>query len=309
MIRPLVSIVINNYNYGHFLGDAIDSALAQTYSNVEVVVVDDGSTDNSHTVIKHYGDRIIPIYKPNGGQASAFNAGFAASNGDIICFLDADDVYLPRKIETVVEQISNFQSMQWCFHPLQLVDINQKSIEPILGIRLPHKLDLRQHMAQGQLKGYFPFAIPPTSGLCFTRALLLQILPMPTANLKILADSYLQFAALGLASGVALENPLALQRLHGNNFYTANLQAQRLSAPVIVLTAWTLRDRFPILKRFANSLFAQGLGLFWKFGEIESSLKPLIDRYQEVLTPKNFSGLNSALPITTSSHAELVKTI
>ncbi len=62
-----VSIIINNYNYGRFLKEAIDSALNQTYSNTEVIVVDDGSTDNSHEIIAEYGKQIIPILKENRG--------------------------------------------------------------------------------------------------------------------------------------------------------------------------------------------------------------------------------------------------
>src|SRR5436853_3004216 len=79
-----VSIIINNYNYGRFLRDAIDSALGQGYPNTEVVVVDDGSSDDSRDIIASYGNRIIPVLKVNGGQASAFNAGFEASGGDVI---------------------------------------------------------------------------------------------------------------------------------------------------------------------------------------------------------------------------------
>ena len=81
-VAPLVSIVINNYNYGRFVGSAIESALEQSYSNTEVIVVDDGSTDTSREVIASFGDRIGAVLKANGGQASAYNAGFAASKGD-----------------------------------------------------------------------------------------------------------------------------------------------------------------------------------------------------------------------------------
>ena len=64
----LVSIIITNYNYGQFLAQAIESALAQTYPHVEVIVIDDGSTDHSAGIIRSYGKRISPIFKPNGGQ-------------------------------------------------------------------------------------------------------------------------------------------------------------------------------------------------------------------------------------------------
>lgn len=96
-IELLVSIVINNYNYDRFLAQVIDGALGQIHSNIEVVVVDDGSTDNSRDVIARYGDRIVSVLKTNGGQASALNAGFAASKGEIICLLDADDLFYMKK--------------------------------------------------------------------------------------------------------------------------------------------------------------------------------------------------------------------
>jgi hypothetical protein len=88
----LVSIIVNNYNYARYLADAIDSALAQTWHPLEVIVVDDGSTDDSWAVIERYGDRVRAIRQPNGGQGAAYNAGFAASRGEWVLFLDSDDV-------------------------------------------------------------------------------------------------------------------------------------------------------------------------------------------------------------------------
>jgi len=99
----LVSIIINNYNYERFLAEAIDSALAQTYEDVEVIVVDDGSTDNSRQIIAEYGDRIIPILQANGKQAAAFNSGFARSQGEIIIFLDSDDYLVPQAVAEIVK--------------------------------------------------------------------------------------------------------------------------------------------------------------------------------------------------------------
>ena len=101
MPRPLVSIVINNYNYARFLRAAIDSALSQSYASIEVLVVDDGSTDQSRAIIDSYGDRIRPVLKKNGGQASALNTGFAQCQGGIVIFLDADDILLPHATQRV----------------------------------------------------------------------------------------------------------------------------------------------------------------------------------------------------------------
>ena len=115
--RPLVTILINNYNYGRFLKDAIDSALNQTYRNLEVIVVDDGSTDDSREIIAAYGNKITSVLKENGGQASALNAGFAASRGEIICLLDSDDSFDPCKVERVVP---NCRPGSMLYHTLRL---------------------------------------------------------------------------------------------------------------------------------------------------------------------------------------------
>ena len=88
----LVSIVINNYNYGRYIGAAIDSALAQTWNPLEVIVVDDGSTDDSWAVIESYGERVHAIRQANGGQGAAYNTGLAASRGEWVLFLDSDDM-------------------------------------------------------------------------------------------------------------------------------------------------------------------------------------------------------------------------
>ena len=102
MKQPLVSVIIPNYNYGHFLAQSIDSVLAQTYPNIEIIVVDDGSSDDSAEVLMTYSDKIKWIKQSNQGVSAARNKGTAASKGELIAFLDADDVWLPEKIEKQV---------------------------------------------------------------------------------------------------------------------------------------------------------------------------------------------------------------
>lgn len=104
---PKVSVIIPCYNGARFLRQAIDSALTQSYPNVEVVVVDDGSTDDSGEIAHSYGDRIKVIEQPNSGLSAARNAGVKASSGDLIALLDADDVLLPECILNRVALLAN----------------------------------------------------------------------------------------------------------------------------------------------------------------------------------------------------------
>jgi glycosyltransferase involved in cell wall biosynthesis len=99
MAHPLVSVIIPNYNYARFVGAAIDSVLGQTYPNLEVIVVNNGSTDNSLEVLKAYGDRIRLIDQANKGQSEARNSGIAVARGEFIALLDADDVWVREKLE------------------------------------------------------------------------------------------------------------------------------------------------------------------------------------------------------------------
>src|SRR5262249_20780715 len=97
-----ISIVITVYNYERYVGQAIDSALAQSHPADEIVVVDDGSTDNSAEVIARYGDRIRAVHQKNQGNIAAFETGYREAKGDVLLFLDADDVLLPDAVKNVV---------------------------------------------------------------------------------------------------------------------------------------------------------------------------------------------------------------
>src|SRR3990172_8271100 len=99
---PLVTVVIPSHNYARYVGDAVQSVLAQTYVPVEVIVVDDGSTDDTLQVLARFGDRIRVLRLPGHGVAHARNAGLRAAMGEFIVFVDADDVLLPDALAAQV---------------------------------------------------------------------------------------------------------------------------------------------------------------------------------------------------------------
>ena len=108
MFKPLVSVIIPVYNGSNYMREAIDSALSQTYENIEVIVVNDGSADGGLTdeIARSYGDRIRYFVKENGGVSSALNLGIRMMKGDYISWLSHDDVYLPTKVEKQVALLS-----------------------------------------------------------------------------------------------------------------------------------------------------------------------------------------------------------
>ena len=228
----LVSVVINNYNYGRFLKDCIDSALSQTYRNVEVVVVDDGSTDDSREIIASYASKglVRPVLKENGGQASAFNEGFRASRGDVIIFLDADDVLLPEAVETAISVWEpSLTKVQW---RLQLVDEGLRPVDETAPARW-------QPMLSGDVRhlelrwGYHPS--PPTSGNAFSRWLLERILPIPERDWVIAADSYVLTLAGLLGPIRSIDRVLGYYRIHGRNqWYSVDLDVMKLLREVKV---------------------------------------------------------------------------
>lgn len=123
-LSPLVSIIIPVYNGSNYLKDAIDSALLQTYSNIEVIVINDGSTDGGKTekIAKSYGRRIRYYLKSNGGVATALNYGIGKMKGDWFSWLSHDDIYEPYKIEGQVEYLAKHKSAKIIYSDYELVN-------------------------------------------------------------------------------------------------------------------------------------------------------------------------------------------
>jgi glycosyltransferase involved in cell wall biosynthesis len=267
----LVSILINNYNYSRFLRRAIDSALDQTYRQIEVVVVDDGSTDNSREIISSYGNKVVPIFKANGGQSSAFNTGFAASHGELICFLDADDEFLSSKVQRIVDA-QNTLPDTWYFHQLQFAD---EDSGPISGSPVNRQKTGVHDFRSDSLKGKDTFWAPATSGLSFSRRLLESLLPMPD-DIRITSDNYIKCIAIALAPGMFIAERLSLQRIHGKNAYTLNYDPM-LRAEIKLLTGKAISQRHPCLRKIGDRLVASGLGGRYRAG------KPWRNAWQELI--------------------------
>jgi len=210
-----VSIIINNYNYARFVRQAIESALAQTYGNTELIIVDDGSTDGSVEIIKEYEDQATVILKENGGQASAFNVGVARAAGDLILLLDSDDYLLPEAVETCVNHFPDGYSR--VFFRLSVVDGDGR---PILSPRaaLPF-MDFDGSAIAAAAEGT-GFPSIPTSGNVFDAGHLKAILPIPEDEFRICADAFVLIRTAVTGPVRSIDQVLGAYRVHGNNRYT-----------------------------------------------------------------------------------------
>jgi glycosyltransferase involved in cell wall biosynthesis len=229
-----ISIIINNFNYARFLAQAIESVLAQTMLPAEVIVVDDGSTDNSKEVLSAYQDRVRIIYKENGGQASAFNAGFKASRCAWIWFLDADDFLNLDAVKNVSQML--FPDVVKVQAPLILV--NETGVET--GGVTPFR-KLSDGYVKEELLEHGDYTWPPTSGNIFSRSMLESCLPMPEIPYRLCADFYLCSFA-GVSGKIkSLQTPVGYYRVHGNNsFYGFSFNEERLKRNgVTLITAIT----------------------------------------------------------------------
>lgn len=205
---PLVSVIIANYNYAQFVGTAIDSVFAQTYPHIELIVVDDGSKDDSKTVIGGYGDRLVPIFQQNTGMGGARSAGFLKSQGEIICFLDADDYFHPDKVAQVVAAFEAHPEWIQISHLWTTVD---KEGTPIGS-------GASDILSQGDVRPLLlkwgKYASGIGSALAYRRSALEQVLPLQG---EMGMDSYLNATLPFYGEVGCINEPLMYYRIHGSN--------------------------------------------------------------------------------------------
>ena len=212
--NPLVSVLIGNFNYAKYLGDAIDSVLAQDYQNFEICICDDGSTDESVAVIERYASReprIKFVVQENAGHGAALNAAWSLASGEVIALLDADDVWLRGKLSSVLNTFCSERNAGLVAHRLKLV---WSDLRPIKPQRLP---PIENGWLASKLMsppGYLMLA--PCSGLTLRREVALRVLPI-NPFFRAHADSVIAERAALLARAGAIPHPLGLYRIHRGN--------------------------------------------------------------------------------------------
>jgi glycosyltransferase involved in cell wall biosynthesis len=213
MSTPVVSVLITTYNYGRFVQEAIESVLSQdfTHNQFEILVIDDGSTDDTAERLKKYGSRIRYFHKTNGGQASALNFGIARTRGEFIALLDADDLFLPGKLERVVDGFHKDPALGMVYHRLvewyeQTDERRERPFSAISG-------DIRK--TPDRFRSY---TAEPASCVAFRRSALDPLLPIPE-DIRMLGDCYLVTLIPFLTPILAIPEFLALYRIHGKNNY------------------------------------------------------------------------------------------
>lgn len=224
---PLVSVVVISHNYETFVAEAVRSAIGQSYPAIEVIAVDDGSTDRSREVLARFASRIAVIAKPNGGETSAVNRGFAASRGDIVMFLDSDD----RLGETAVAEVvaawrSDTAKVQF---PLAVIDGESRPLGRGVLPAFPPGISPADVIQRVVRHGFYLW--PPTTGNAYARQFLAQVMPLDAARFPFAPDGVLNTIAPLYGKVRTVEKPLGFYRIHGRNkFASLTLDPKRMLA-------------------------------------------------------------------------------
>jgi glycosyltransferase involved in cell wall biosynthesis len=218
---PKVTILIDTYNYARFIGRAIESALQQEYAGppLDVLVVDDGSTDNTSDVVGTFGRRVRYIRQDNGGQASAINVGFRAAEGDIVCLLDADDYFYPGKVQLVVDAFRRQPSVGLVYNEFDILDSGGLSLGKIYpeptwtGHRIPLSSVPRQ--LQSLILLGHPWTCI-TSAMSVRRSLVANLM-VPEDVFTHSPDLFLGLVLPFMAEVAIVEMPATAYVYHGEN--------------------------------------------------------------------------------------------
>jgi glycosyltransferase involved in cell wall biosynthesis len=217
MAKALVTVLIDTYNHERFIERAITSVLEQDMpmDDVEILIVDDGSTDRTPELVRHFEPRVRLLQKPNGGQASAFNFGFVQAHGEVLATLDGDDWWAKEKLRRVLETLEANPDAGIVGHGFHEQYSDGRPNGLILPGR-PYRLDLTSWQNAELFRHLASFF--GTSRMTIRKSVLDRILPIPE-ELTIEADEYIFTLAPAIGPAVIINEPLCYYGIHSGNLF------------------------------------------------------------------------------------------
>lgn len=211
MNAPRVTVIVANYNYARFLPDALESVLAQSYENCEILVIDDGSTDESRAILEGYRGRVRSIFQENRGVSAARNRGIAESTTPVVAFLDADDMWHPHKLARQIERLDD-ASIGMVYAGLSYVDVDGDALgKTLVGSRGPRLEELALLRSPGVTGG--------GSSVIIRRSVLAKVGPFDE-SLSTSADWDMWRRIACHTSIDVVAEPLVLYRQHTSAMHT-----------------------------------------------------------------------------------------
>lgn len=201
---PLVSIITPSFNHAHFIRSTIESIISQNYPNLELIVIDGGSTDETVSILREYQDKLTWISEPDNGQTDAINKGMRLAKGDIIAYLNSDDTYEPGSLGKVVETFSQNPDVDLIYGDFNYVDVDGKLVSHRYSIDFDYGIFRYDHCFICQPSSFWRRSVNETIGL-FKEDLFYYMD----------YDFYLRAAAAGLRFH-HIHQPLANLRLHAD---------------------------------------------------------------------------------------------
>ena len=242
-----VSVVVPNYNYGHYLENAIDSVLSQSYEELELIIVDDGSTDDTRSLIHKFSDpRIFWYFQGHKGISAARNFGIHQARGEYIAFLDADDFWAPTKIEEQVKSLRFQNELGLIYSGFFLIDQDGQVIakrSPVKVINPPLKMLLLGNIISG------------SSTTAFVPRQVFDIVGEFDEQIKGAEDWDMWIRISEKFSILAIDKPLAFIRLHSQNT-TSNIDSMDFHQQVVIRKFFQNHDLPPDIKRLRRRAFA-----------------------------------------------------
>jgi glycosyltransferase involved in cell wall biosynthesis len=261
---PSFSVLVGTYNQAAYLGDALDSVRAQSFGDYEIVVVDDGSTDDTQATLERWcgafrrdaPDRRVSVLRvANGGQSAALEHGFGLCTGRYICLLDSDDRWLPHKLAAVFDAVAKDPGAGMIVHPLYVIDAE--------GRRTGDVRPKHARLSEGDLRDLVTrtgrHVAPATSGVVIRSDVFESLLPMPTKGFRSGADSYLTFGASLRAPVRVIPDPCGEYRIHADSHYLGRMLSPEGLERSVALQR-TIAEHFGLAAVVGgNSFFARNL--------------------------------------------------